>query len=245
MKKLLISFLAMSAIALGGCAATGVAISKHDLDVQTKMTQSIFLDPPKPGHRHILAQVRNTTDKGDFNCESQLRTALQQRGWTLTNDPDKADYLLQVNILSAGNMGKTAAQSMYGSGYTGALGAGALGAAGSYALHGPGYSRTGVAAGLLAAGAEFVTGQMVKDVYYSVVTDVQISKRIDGKVKLTGVQNLAQGTSGTEKMEYSEETNWKRYRTQVVSTANQVNLAWEDAQPKLMAGLAQSIAGLF
>ena len=40
-------------------------------------------------------------------------------------------------------------------------------------------------------------------------------------------------------------TDARRYRTRVVSTANQANLAWEDAQPELVAGMSRSIGGIF
>lgn len=244
MRKLAIVLVVAAASGLSGCAATGVALSKHELDVQTKMTDSIFLDPPAPGHKKVLVQVRNTSDKTDFTITPQLRAALAQRGWSLTDDPNKADYMLQVNVLKVGKSDQTAAQQMFNSGYGGALGTGLLGAAGSYAVHGPGFNRTGVAAGLLAAGAEFVTGQLVKDVYYTVLTDVQISERTDGKVRTTGEQNLRQGTSGTEKVSYQEDNHWRRYRTRILSTANQVNLDWPEAQPALETGMVQSIAGL-
>ncbi len=245
MKKLFVVVLIAGALTLAGCAATGVAISKRNLDVQTQMTDSIFLDPPVPGHNKVLVQIRNTSDKPEFSIEQQVKSSLQQRGWTLTNNPEEADYMLQANILKVGKTDQTAAKQMFGSGYGGSLGAGVLGAAASYAIHGPGYDRTGLAAGLIAAGAEFVTGQMVKDVYYTVITDVQISRRVQGTVKMTGEQNLAQGNSGSEKVEYAEENHWKKYRTRIMSTANQVNLDWKDAEPELVAGLTKSISGLF
>jgi len=37
---------------------------------------------------------------------------------------------------------------------------------------------------------------------------------------------------------------WKIYRTRVVSTANQVNLEFEDAKNELQKGLAKSLSGL-
>ena len=245
MKKILVALLVAVAVALSGCAATGVAISKHELDVQTTMTDSIFLDPPMPGHNKILVQVRNTSDKSDFAIEPQLKDDLRQRGWTITDNPAEADYMLQANVLKAEKMSKTAAKQMFGSSYGGSLGAGALGAAASYAGHGPGNGRTDLAVGLLAAGAEFISGQLVKDVYYTVITDIQISQRVDGTVKKSETQNLSQGSSGTEKVEYAEETHWKKYRTRVVSVANKVNLDWDEAKSELVTGLSKSIAGLF
>ena len=37
---------------------------------------------------------------------------------------------------------------------------------------------------------------------------------------------------------------WKIYRTRVVSTANQVNLDFEEAQTEISKGLAKSLSGL-
>ena len=44
----------MSAVLLSGCAATQVAISKRNLDVQTKMSATIFLDPVKESRRTVF-----------------------------------------------------------------------------------------------------------------------------------------------------------------------------------------------
>ena len=40
-------------------------------------------------------------------------------------------------------------------------------------------------------------------------------------------------------------TDLRRYRTRVVSTAEQANLDWPDAAPQLVAGLSRSIGGIF
>ncbi|MFO1050367.1 MAG: complement resistance protein TraT, partial [Geminicoccaceae bacterium] len=57
--------------------------------------------------------------------------------------------------------------------------------------------------------------------------------------------NLQQGTSGSISQSSSDTTDAKRYRTRVVSTANQANLSWLDAEPQLVAGLTRSISGIF
>ena len=43
----------------------------------------------------------------------------------------------------------------------------------------------------------------------------------------------------------TEVHDWKRYQTRVMSSANRVNLDFEDAAPELVAGLTQAIAGIF
>jgi hypothetical protein len=69
--------------------------------------------------------------------------------------------------------------------------------------------------GVIGAGATVVANSLVEDVYYSAITDVRIN---DGQ---------------------------NQYPTRVLSSANKVNLKWEDAQPALQKGLAESIAGVF
>ena len=51
------------ALALSGCVATTTAISKRSLDVQTKMTDSIFLEPVTTPDRTVLVEVRNSSDR--------------------------------------------------------------------------------------------------------------------------------------------------------------------------------------
>ena len=45
-------------LTLSACAATTTAISKSDLDVQTRMSDSIFLDPLPPARRTVFVQVK-------------------------------------------------------------------------------------------------------------------------------------------------------------------------------------------
>ena len=52
---------------LSGCAAVHTSIAKKDLDVQTKMSDSIFLDPVEPSKKIIYLNIRNTSDKTNFD----------------------------------------------------------------------------------------------------------------------------------------------------------------------------------
>ena len=86
-----------------------------------------------------------------------------------------------------------------------------------------------------------------QDTTYTIVTDVQVSEQAAGGAVVSQSEqaNLAQGTSGTVTQSSSQTTDTKRYRTRVVSTANQVNLDWPAAEPQLVAGLSRSIGGIF
>ena len=150
---------------------------------------------------------------------------------------------MQANILQVGKNSQTAAEkSLYG-GYGDIATLGALGAvAGSY----NGSTRSTLRHGLIGAGTALIANSLVKDVYYSVITDLQISEKIQsGKVTTNSKHNLSQGTSGDKSVTYSNIGNKKTYQTRILSSANKINLKWQDAEKELENGLSHSISGIF
>jgi hypothetical protein len=65
------------------------------------------------------------------------------------------------------------------------------------------------------------------------------------KAKVSSNHRLRQGNSGGSEVSYDEESSYKTYQTRIGSSANKVNLAFEEALPELKKGLITSIAGLF
>ena len=168
---------------LSGCAATEVMISKRNLDVQTKMSETVFLDPVGPEKMIMHIQVRNTSDKDNFDIAGPLKEAMIKKGYRITEDPNKAYYRLQANILSVAKTDPTAAAAALNNGYGGALALGAvLGGGVGYAAGGYGGAIGGGLAGAALGGVtELVTGALVKDVLFMVVTDIQlVEKAADG-----------------------------------------------------------------
>lgn len=236
-------FLAVALVTLGGCAAGQVAISKRTLEVQNKMSETVFLTPSAT--KTVFVDVRNTSDKPNFNFGTQLKSVLQGRGYTLVDDPEAAQYQLQANVLQVGQVSQTAAQAATVTGFGSPLDGAIAGAATAAALNGNLSGRSIGAVGLAAGAADFIASNMVKDVYFSAIVDVQVSERTKAPVHVNGEQNLKQGTSGGDRVTYDEQTNYKRYRTRVTSTANKANLKWEESEPALSSGIAQSIGGMF
>ena len=230
---------------LSACSATTTAISKRDLDIQTRMSDSIFLDPQPPARRTVFVQVKNTSDRTDFDIEQGIKVAITERGYRLVDDPERAHYMLQANILQAGESSVTATEDAFASGFGGALFGAAAGAIGTRAAT----KDTGsiIGGGLIGAAVESAAGAFVKDVTYSAITDIQVSERpADGEVVLeTFEQDIGPGANGSRIIRAHNTSSWKRYRTRVMSVANQVNLDFEDAAPQLVAGLTRSIAGVF
>jgi hypothetical protein len=235
---------------LAGCAATTTAVSKRNLDVQTRMTESVFLEPVPPDERTIYVEVRNTSDKPELDLQSQVRQGLAARGYTVVDDPRRAQFVLQANVLQAGRSTETATEAAYQGGFGGNLLGGAAGGAIGYGIGRAGGGNDvllGAAGAIAGAAIEGISGAYVQDVTYSIVSDVQISERAQPGEVVTQSDSasLQQGTSGSRSQSSSRMTSVKTQRTRIVSTANQVNLDWPQASPALVEGLSRSIVGLF
>lgn len=167
----LASFMVFSMI-LSGCAAVHTSIAKKDLDVQTKMSDTIFLDPVDPDQKIIYLNVRNTSDKANFDIAGPVARVLEGKGYTITNNPKEAHYWLQVNVLSVDKASPTAAQAALGAGYGGTISTGAaVGMATGAALAGWTGAGIGGLAGAAAFGiADTVASAAVKDVMFMAIT---------------------------------------------------------------------------
>ena len=229
--------------AMSGCGAVSTALKYKDLEVQTKMSDTIFTDPVPPAKRVVWIDLRNTSDQ-EIDLTT-VRDLLQSKGFRVIEDPDRAEFHLQVNTLYVGKASQAAIDRAVAGGFGSAIAGAATGAAiGGLA---GGYRGAGTGAlvgGLVVGGAELIAGSLVKAVRYAVITDVQLSQRSAVMVAQRQQARLRQGSSTVVSQDVSETSPWKRYRTRIVSTATQVNLDFADAKPVLTGGLIRSIVGL-
>jgi hypothetical protein len=234
-------------VLLAGCAATTTAVSKRNLDVQTKMTDTVFLEPVSADKRTVFVSVRNTSDKPDFDVEPAIRRQLEAAGYTVVDDPDQANFMLQANVLQAGRNSETAAEAAGAGGFGSAVSGAAVGAGSGYLLGQAGGSDVGltVAGALLGAAIGTIADAYVQDVTYTVITDIRVSERSGAVVSQSEQQTLGQGSGGTVTQTSSTITDWKHYQTRIVATANQANIEWEEASPQMVDGLTRSIGGIF
>jgi len=242
--KLLIVALAFTGIAsLSGCSSVSTVIEKQDLTVETKMSDTIFLEPVSARDKVAFVQLRNTTDQ-DLDSEKltlQLKSALEAKGYEITEDMDKANFVIQQNILSVAKVDPRNAYSAVQAGFGGAVAGGVIGS-----MTGSSGRSAGIG-GLIGAGIGLAANALVKDVYYNMVTDLQIRQRVkDGnKVKYTKQAESKIGSSAGITQEVSGTSDWMNYRTRIVSVANQVNLEFSEAQLELETKTLRSVAGIF
>lgn len=236
--------LAVALVSTTGCSAAVTALKYKDLDVQTRMSSSIFLPPVAAEKKTLWVDVRNTSDK-ELDL-APFMSMLASRGYQVTSDPEAANFRVQINVLYVGNAARAAIDSSIYAGFGAPLAGVAAGA-----LAGAGIGKSGFAmgAGGLIGGvafgvAEMVADSLVKKVTYSMITDIQISERSNKSVAQMQTAMLRQGDVTTVQQNVGEDSGWRLYSTRVASTAVKVNLEFEEARPMLMQGLLRSLSGI-
>ncbi|MBP9743259.1 MAG: complement resistance protein TraT [Burkholderiales bacterium] len=199
------------------CSAISTEIHHSNLNVESKMSNSIFLDPVDENQQTIYIQIKNTSTENLANLTAQIKQNLQNGGWVVVNNPTKAHDLLQVNVLQYGQAKNSkevekATMSGFGSVVTGALAGVAVG-------YFAGSTPWGVGIGLGVAAASFAADELVTTKTYSLITDVQVSVRNANALK--------------------------KYNTRISSMADKVNLKFEEAKPVLVNQLSKEIANIF
>ncbi|MDA0938858.1 MAG: complement resistance protein TraT [Proteobacteria bacterium] len=242
-KYIVVAVLATGITGLVGCQTTSKIIKHGKLEVETKMSTSIFLDPIEDNKRTVLLQIRNTSDKSGLDIESKIRSAVENKGYRIVNSPKQANIMIQANILQVGKSTLENPFEVLSGGYGSGLEGFATGAALAGATGGSGRSMLGI--GLLTGIGNTVLDAAVQVVNFTMTTDLQISEKAEGNyVSESSDANLKQGSSGNKKSTWKQKTNWKKYQTRIMSVAKKVNLKFDEAEPKLTEGLVKSISGL-
>lgn len=239
-KLIIMTTLLSSTLILSGCGAMTTAIKKRNLEVKTQMSETIWLEPSS--QKTVYLQIKNTSDKDMSGLQAKITKAVQDKGYVVSSSPDSAQYWIQANVLKADKMDLRDAQGFLRRGYEGAAVGAALGS-GITAYNSSSAGATlgvGLAAGLIGMAAD----AMVEDVNYTMVTDLQISEKTAASVQTNNVAALKQGRSGYKVQTSKQTGNKHAYQTRVVSSANKVNLKFEEAKPALEDQLAKSIANI-
>jgi len=245
--KLVALLTVTSAVTLQGCAATYTLISKRELDVQTKTSTAVFVEPVARNKRTVYLEVKSGVMEFDRRLFRQYVkeqfAQFNENGYQLVDDPDTAHFTMTAYVLNLEKASPTAAEQALGQGYMGGavLGGGAIGAVATR-------SWAGAVGGAVGAGAvEHVSGAFVKDVTYLLVCDVQIRERAAKGVIVRKDTRIHAKVSdaGTSQQSVSEVSDRKEYRTRIVTTANKANLKLEDAQDLMTKKTAYAMVGFF
>ena len=247
MKTILKVGIVAATLTLFGCSAMNTALKKQELDVESRLSHSVVLEPLSPVERIVYARIRDVSG-------NNLRSVMQQKitnqltaeGFVVTNDPKEANLMLNATILSAGKTTADEASRSLTSGYKGAAEGAAIG---YIATSGNGNS---VKTGLLAGAAGFIADALVEDVYYTFVMDIELRERpLEGDIYSNSTSNRAIGAVSTQNkairnvnkssVQRGENYKWIIHETRIVTTANQMNLKLEEAIPAVQDKTALSL----
>lgn len=235
----LVLFLILPAAVFSGCATTAgpttsqSGLSSGNVALSTKMSASIFLQPVNPQDKVAYVTTRNTSTATGLNFRNELISELISEGYQVTNNLQKANFMVMTNILYIG---------LESNNYTlaGAL-AGGFGGGFIGSRYNSGTSM--VAGGALGALAGGIIGSMFQSKKYMMVVDIQIEQRQAGTYT-TSSTNASQGTASNVTTYNSGIKNWAIYRDRIVSQASAMNLNFASAEPLLKQQMAHSIANL-
>jgi hypothetical protein len=253
--------MALGAVALifSGCATT-------ELQTQTKMTSSIFLEPVKKEQKTVFVSIKNTSGQDMSSLEPKIVAKLNAKGYKIVDDPDAAKYTLMTNVLFANNLKEANAAR---AGVNGAIVGSTMGF-----INSGGNGNNALGAALLVGGASAIAGKLTEDEIYRMVTDVVVRERKNTKVLTTinssqgqasigqesragfmnsfageiksndgagGVLNSNQHTAQTQQLE----TDYVEHKTRVFSEAVKMNLKLDEALPVLIEKMSEQISGIF
>lgn len=231
--KLTVAILMLSTLTLTGCfnstpskepVIDSASKKQNKLDVETLLSQSIFLKPTIPGERSIYLRFSSTADK-PVDLESMQKELAQRflaKGYRLTT-PDLANFLVQVNILSISKTSKSLTKEAVSNGFGAAV-------AVANAAAGP----AGTVVGAVADSASSV---FFRDTYFNMITDIQISER---------QSRLNQFKPAEPENSYiNDADNWKAHQTRALSSAKDTNADQDECIDNLEENLLRVLNGLF
>jgi len=239
--KLLAIFISLAFLAasLSSCSTVATGIEHAHLEVQAKMSNTIFLNPVKPDQKTIFVEFRNTSQVPMPDLKQMIIAKLEQKGYRIVNDPYKAEFWLQGNVLYMGKASKYMTMAgMLAGGYGGAL---------TGLAFGKGYGKVGAVGvgSLIGSAAGALVGAAIHVDTYLGAVDIQIKQKVNGVIQKQVNSNLQNGIGTREKTTYKTTTQYQAYRTRIVVKATQTNLNLKKATPIIESKLAQEIAGLF
>ncbi len=226
---------------ISGCAGTMHAIENRNMTLSAKMSDTIFLDPETlEKNRNVYIRITNTSDFQDIDFSELLKGKLSAKGYSVTNNPSNAGYILQANLLYMGEEKESlTADGMLAGGFGGALAGSTIGSGWKANTAG---AAGGAVVGSLVGG---LVGSMIHVDTYLGVVDVQVKEAVKGGVSGVMETDAKQGSSTTLKTQREVKSTHQEYRTRIVVQAKQTNIKREVAGPAIADRLATQVAGMF
>ena len=233
------------------------------LQTKSTMAQSLFVDPVSPAKRVVFIAVRNTSGHV-VNLQSKLESQLMQKGYSITQDPEEATFIIQANILHCDikQENNAADAAIVGAGAGAGVGAYNHSSATATVIGGVAGAAIGGLFGKLTEGTIF---QMQVDINIRQVTGTEVWADDGQRIGQAGVSDEKRAgflnsfggnvrdTQGGGKL-YSNSVNYNNQmyarnyiekQTTLLAEATRHNLTLDEAIPALEDKVATQISGIF
>ncbi|TLE16578.1 conjugal transfer protein TraT [Helicobacter apodemus] len=243
-------------VLLSGCLTT-------QTQSKVTMSQSVFIDPVSKDKKNIFVSTHNTSGQ-KVDLENKIIKELLAKGYSISDDPQKATYILQVNVLYVDVKKENNAAP------AGAVGGVAGAGVGAY-NHG---SATGtVVGGLLGAAVGALAGKLMEDTIIQMQVDINIQQKIEGgttRINATANQQAevkdgrrhgffnsfagdvaptqGGGKLNDDQINYDKQvfkSDFSQKRTSMLAEATKLNLKFDEVVQVLEDKIATQIVGIF
>ena len=233
--------LLFSAMTLTGCSTIQAVTNHKEMKVSSLQNESIFLNQVPLSEQTVHVSIHNASDK-ELSIVNRVKSSIESHGFKVVSNPNKAHYFLQANILKVGTMSASDGKEVLGQGYGSVISG--VGTAAAVAALG-GSSDAVMGAGLVVGLADMAASSFVKNINYSVVTDVQVSERVGHKVRESTKSNFSNGSNSYSTQNSESSSHFQRYRTRILTYAEKINLKFSEAKPELERSLSKVLSGIF
>ena len=246
----------MILVLLSGCLTT-------QMQSKVTMSQSIFIDPVAKEKKNIFVSTHNTSGE-KVDLEAKIIKELLAKGYSISDDPQKATYVLQVNVLYVDVKKENNAAP------AGVVGGVAGAGVGGYNHD----SATGVVVGwLLGATIGALAGKLTEDTIIQMKVDINVRQKIEGGSTHTNATAKGQGqvndtrrhgffnsfggdvasTQGGGKLEDNQinydkqvfSSNYSQKQASMFAEATKLNLQFHEVMEVLENKVATQIVGIF
>nr|P0DKR9.1 RecName: Full=TraT complement resistance protein; Flags: Precursor [Wigglesworthia glossinidia endosymbiont of Glossina brevipalpis] len=93
--RLIIVFIVCTSLI--GCETINTFVKKRNLEVNTYMNKTIYLNPSED--KTVYIQVKNTSNREINGIKTKISSILKSKGYLITYYPEEANYWIQANIL--------------------------------------------------------------------------------------------------------------------------------------------------
>ncbi|MEM1108132.1 MAG: complement resistance protein TraT [Planctomycetota bacterium] len=166
-----------------GCRSVGKVLGNKDAEVRSGTVWNVpapDIEPPAPSDRTVYIQVRNMSDASQIDLTPDIKSAVQDAGYVIVNDPTTANFRLRASLRffgenEAGDLGRSQALALGGISGAG-IGLGTAGVASAAGANFGIAAGAGAAAGGL-AGIAIANRMQARE--WNLIIDMILEEKLD------------------------------------------------------------------